>query len=148
MKRAVMGLFLLLLLTGCDSYVEKSKYDEAQRQLQKVTAEVDEARRQLGEVQKQNAELSVHKFSTYEAGSRTWRFDSVTGDTCVLLAPAWDWKKKETKAQSCICTDARAELDKEFLSADTPGIRESFRAILVAEMREACGLPPLPPKTK
>lgn len=128
----VAVLVSLFFPSSCNRYVEKSKYDESQ-------AELAQTKKQLEEAQKQVNDLSAHKFSTYQGGSRTWRFDSATGDTCILLASDADWKRKETKEQSCNCADNRAEYFKELFAAqpeeDRKLIRENWKPIL----QDACG---------
>ncbi len=37
--------------------------------------------------------------------SQTWRLDTVTGDSCLALTTAADWKAPGTKAQGCVCQD-------------------------------------------
>lgn len=138
MTATVMGS-LLFFLTSCNNYIEKSKYEESQAQLQKTRTELEQTKKQLGEAQKQINELSTHKFSTYSSGFRTWRFDSVTGDTCVLLTAEWDWKKKETKSQSCNCQDARATYWKAWVDAKTVEERKSVQDGWGPWIKEDCG---------
>ena len=49
-----------------------------------------------------------HHYELRNAGLRTWRFDSATGDTCIQLTSEADWKRKETKEQSWQCADFTA----------------------------------------
>ena len=98
-----MTKFLLLILLcggllGCDAdtlgYVEKSQYDALQKQLEKVQTDLKAAQQQV-------AECQAHKYQIYKSGWRTWRLDTVTGSTCILLTSDDDWKKPETAAQGC-----------------------------------------------
>jgi hypothetical protein len=52
---------------------------------------------------KREAELgrSVGRYQQYSRGYRTWRLDTATGNTCLLLATDSDWKKPDTQASSC-----------------------------------------------
>lgn len=51
------------------------------------------------------AECRAHKYQLVPSGMRTWRFDTVTGDSCIQLTSEADWKSRKTKEQSCACTD-------------------------------------------
>ena len=134
---AVMVGSLLLFVIGCNTYIEKSKYEESQEQLQKARTELEKTNKRLEEAQKQVEVLSGHKYSTYRDGSRTWRFNAVTGETCILLAAEWDWKRKKTKWQSCDCQDANARYF-EALHAN-PGAEDSS-AVKISEriVESAC----------
>lgn len=44
---------------------------------------------------------AVGRYQQYSRGNRTFRLDTATGSTCVLLATPADWKKPEMAAQSC-----------------------------------------------
>lgn len=130
---------LVLFLTGCNQYIERSKYEESQAELAKTKKQLEEAQTKIADGQKKIDELSAHKFSTYANGLRTWRFDSVTGEACILLTTSEDWKTKKTKQQSCNCVDTRADYFKE-LSAIQDGesrklIIENWKLLL----NEACG---------
>src|SRR6266705_5519712 len=90
--------FSLIFLINCNSHTEAGS-ENAQIPSHPYVSRA-ELRKQLEQAQEQIKELSAHKYSTLESGSRTWRFDAVTGETCILLAPEWDWKRKETRRQS------------------------------------------------
>jgi hypothetical protein len=142
MKSATVAMTgcLLFCLTGCNAYIEKSKYEESQRELQKTRAELEETKKQLQEAQKQINDLPAHKFSTYRDGPRTWRFDSATGQTCILLAPEWDWKNKETKSQSCACINIRTGYLKAFdESKDKFGKDKFVIDMWSAMVKDTCG---------
>ena len=51
--------------------MEKSKYDESQKQLQEIRAELEQRETQLSDAQKQVSELSNYKFSICVDGVRT-----------------------------------------------------------------------------
>jgi hypothetical protein len=44
---------------------------------------------------------SVGRYQIHNEGFRTWRLDTATGKTCILLTSKEDWKKPETFEQSC-----------------------------------------------
>jgi hypothetical protein len=53
---------------------------------------------------RQDASLgkSVGRYHQYNSGGRTWRLDTATGKTCLLLASEADWKKPDVAAQNCL----------------------------------------------
>ncbi len=94
----VASLGACLLLVACDAntmgYVEKAKYDALQKQLEDREASLKAAQQQVSECQ-------AHKYQIYQSGWRTWRLDTVTGATCILLTSDSDWKKPATAIQGC-----------------------------------------------
>lgn len=44
---------------------------------------------------------SVGRYQQYHQGWRTWRLDTATGSTCLLLTTDGEWKKPEIAAQGC-----------------------------------------------
>jgi hypothetical protein len=44
---------------------------------------------------------SVGRYQQYSRGPRTWRLDSATGATCLLLTTDLDWKNPSTMAAAC-----------------------------------------------
>ena len=44
---------------------------------------------------------SVGRYQMHQIGVRTWRLDTATGTSCLVLAPESDWKKPETEMQAC-----------------------------------------------
>jgi hypothetical protein len=97
MKMTVVAVCCAFLM-ACDAdtlgYVEKTKYDALQRQYEKAESD-------LKAVQQQVSECQTHKYQIYKSGWRTWRLDSVTGATCILLTTDAEWKKPEIAAQGC-----------------------------------------------
>jgi len=73
-------LFLLLPLTGCGGYEPISSSELA---LLRADAGVN---RRVG------------RFTWHSEGERTWRFDTVTGDVCLLLASEAAWKTSKSHA--------------------------------------------------
>jgi hypothetical protein len=99
-------LLLLLPLSGC---VSQAKYDESQKQVSSLTKQLKEMTDNTMEANSKWAECRAHKYQLVPSGMRTWRFDTVTGKSCVQLTTAADWKSKNTKAESCACEDLLQE---------------------------------------
>src|SRR5664279_4150798 len=99
---AALIISVVLCLSACkpdaSRYVEMKQFDETQRKLRDVQAQLDDAKKQL-------ADFQSHRYSLFNQGNKTWRVDSATGGSCIQLAPSSDWKRKEVKEQSCGCTD-------------------------------------------
>ena len=97
-------IFLLLSLCACEQagYIEKAKYD-------KLVQENAELKKQLAEKEEEIKKTPRHHYSLHREGLRTFRFDADTGQTCVQLTSPEDWKRKDTKEQSCDCQDLLAE---------------------------------------
>lgn len=98
--QAVLLSAAILCTTACTDlgYVDKQDYDAVQ-------AKLTETENKLKEADKQIAFFQAHRYSTFQSGWRAWRMDSVDGKTCILLTSDADWKKAETKKQSCGCED-------------------------------------------
>ncbi|MHB8217998.1 MAG: hypothetical protein ACYDDS_18145 [Candidatus Sulfotelmatobacter sp.] len=98
MRKSLLVLVVCAGMLGCNAdtlgYVEKGKYDVLQKQLEKSEADLKTSQQQISECQ-------AHKYQIYKSGWRTWRLDTVTGQTCILLTSESDWKKPETTAQGC-----------------------------------------------
>ena len=106
MKRTIWPVLCLtlLLLCACEDvgYVEKAKYD-------KVAQENSDLKKQLAQKEEEIKNTPHHHYSLHREGFRTFRFDADTGDTCIQLTTPDDWKRKDTKSQSCSCTDVLAD---------------------------------------
>lgn len=76
--RRTLPMLLLLVGVGCapdpSRYVEKNKHDELQSHLKEVQTKLDE-------VQKKLTEYESHRYSLFNSGFRTFRLDSITGET-------------------------------------------------------------------
>jgi len=96
-------LSLLSLLTACDQYevVDKKDADTRVVDLKNCNCEIV-PKDELKNLRDQ-AELGKHvnRYQMRNEGYRTWRFDTATGNLCLLLAPEWDWKKPDVDAQNC-----------------------------------------------
>ena len=92
--------FSLLSLSACEEagYIEKAKYD-------KLAQENTDLKKHLAEKEEEIKKTPHHHYSLHPQGLRTFRFDSDTGQTCIQLTSTEDWKRPDTKSQSCLCTD-------------------------------------------
>jgi hypothetical protein len=100
----LLGL-LLLSLGACEQagYVEKAKYDQ-------VAHENAELKKQIADKDEEIKKAPHHHYSLHREGFRTFRFDADTGQTCIQLTTAEDWKRKDAKQQSCDCQDYMTEV--------------------------------------
>jgi hypothetical protein len=89
--RFTILIFICVLQYGCGDYkiVNSREYE--------VVTKVDLA--QL----KKEAEIgrSVGRYQIFTRGVRTWRLDTATGRSCLLLTSDEDWKKPDTAASGC-----------------------------------------------
>jgi hypothetical protein len=97
-----LSLFILLISPDCDP----QKQDERIRSLE---ADVKHLKMEVAELKQNQKAAPPHHYELRNEGFRTWRFDPATGETCVQLTNPADWKRKETKAQSCDCIDVRQQ---------------------------------------
>jgi len=93
-------LCLSILLDGsCDPQKQDARISSLEAEVKQLKAEVAELKQKEPE----------HHYELRSEGARTFRFDPATGDTCIQLTSVADWKRKETKLQSCACVDATKE---------------------------------------
>jgi hypothetical protein len=101
-KSRLLAVAFSVWLVACSSeqlgYVDKKNYEDSQRKIAAL-------QKDLAAAQKEVADLKAHQYQFMLVGYRTWRFDTVTGGSCIQLTSESDWKRKETKRQSCDCTD-------------------------------------------
>jgi hypothetical protein len=101
MKDLVSWLVAIVIVGVAINYFSKpsktnaSKVDPRDAQIQQLQQDIADLKRQTPK----------HRYELRAEGFRTWRFDPDTGNTCIQLTAEWDWKKKETKNQSCACED-------------------------------------------
>ena len=101
MLRIGFLLSLLLLVSGDDCDPQKQN-----QRINSLEIEVKQLKDKVAELEQKQAAVPDHHYELRNEGFRTFRFDPATGDTCIQLTSDADWKRKETKAQSCACTDA------------------------------------------
>ncbi len=94
-------LTVLLVTTACDGYIQKEKYDAAQKEISDLRRQYTESQESLRKAQEQVAECQAHKYQIFHQSHRTWRLDTVNGTTCILLTTDEDWKKPGTQSQAC-----------------------------------------------
>jgi hypothetical protein len=97
MYKAMLLFSLLILLdtSDCDPETQNKRITTLEADVKQLRAEVNGLKQKSPE----------HHYELRNEGSRTFRFDPSTGDTCIQLTSPADWKRKETKAQSCDCSD-------------------------------------------
>jgi hypothetical protein len=89
--------FIVLVLAGCDvDKIQKANSDDYVL-IKKTELE------QL----KQQAELgrAVGRFREFRDGFRTWRLDTATGKTCIMLTTDYDWSHGAKDQPSCTVED-------------------------------------------
>ncbi len=102
--RAMTTAFILTaLVLGCsdlDYTNSQAEFDALQkiRTGQYALIKSDE----LAQLRK-DAEIgkSVGRYQMHQIGFRTWRLDTATGTSCLLLTSESDWKKAETQLEAC-----------------------------------------------
>lgn len=116
MRKRLLVLAMCVSLEGCEDvgFVPKDKYDVSHVQLKKTQEELQKTEEELKKAQQQLQESQAHKYQIYTQGWRTWRLDSVTGKTCILLTSPQDWKKPETTQAGCPCEDAMNDAQNTF----------------------------------
>jgi hypothetical protein len=89
-------IFLALALCGCEDFqvVDKSQQVAISKQEYEQLKAVAVQAKQVG------------RYQLHREGTRTWRLDTSTGRSCLLLATQADWDSKDGKAQdSCSLED-------------------------------------------
>jgi hypothetical protein len=92
---SIVCLFMLLEGSECDPQKQEARIAALETEVKQLKAEVVELKQKPTE----------HHYELRSEGFRTFRFDPATGETCIQLTSEADWKRKETQAQSCDCSD-------------------------------------------
>ena len=132
MYKAALVLCLLALLdtSDCDS-------DKQNQRIKSLESDVNQLKTEVAELKQKRAEPE-HHYELRNEGFRTFRFDPATGDTCIKLTTTDDWKRKETKAQSCECID---ETEHWFaMPLDTEAQKTSRQNYYDYVVKESCGI--------
>lgn len=99
MRRLVvfLGLLSVFVGSGCDDYqmADKSKEVVISKQ------EYDQLKAAAAQAKQ------VGRYQLHRDGSRTWRLDTSTGHSCLLLATEYDWKSSGSSQNSCAGEDFR-----------------------------------------
>jgi hypothetical protein len=103
-KHIMIALFVLAAFQlGC-SDLEYTKSQAEVDALQKIrTGQYELVKSdELAQLRK-DAEIgrSVGRYQVHMSGFRTWRLDTATGASCLLLTSEADWKKPENAIQAC-----------------------------------------------
>jgi hypothetical protein len=106
MRRLTFTAVLLLGLLGwssCDDYQLVNTKSEESKVVNLKTCNCEIVSKDDLRKLREQAEIgkNVGRYQMREQGYRTWRFDSATGRTCLLLSSESDWKKLDTLNQSC-----------------------------------------------
>jgi len=103
-KRAAIVIFMLAAFqfgcSGLEIATSQTEVDAVQkiRSGQYELIKSDE----LAQLRK-DAEIgkNVGRFQVHREGFRTWRLDTATGTSCLLLTTAADWEKPESAISAC-----------------------------------------------
>ena len=100
-----LALVAACTLIGCDDYqvadkskevvISKAEYDE----LKAVAAQAKQ----------------VGRYQLHREGSGTWRLDTATGHSCLLLATETNWKNGRLNENSCATEDLREAQERHRL---------------------------------
>ncbi len=103
----VLSTAMLFAVLGCDSTPDLLTNSE-QDSLNKLrSGQYTFISNQDLSALKHDAEIgkNLGRYQIRREGFRTWRFDTATGQICLLLTSEDDWKKPETQAQGCTLAD-------------------------------------------
>jgi len=90
-----LGLLSSFAVSGCDDYRLADKSKEVV-----ISKEEYEQLKASAALAKQVGRYQVHR-----EGFRTWRLDTATGRSCLLLTTEADWKSAGSTASSCASED-------------------------------------------
>lgn len=115
---------LSALLGGCDSYVDKSKYEAIHQELLAANTELAKSQEALRRANEEIAKTKPGRYQNFSQGYRQWRLDTATGSSCIILASSADWKDPNVKRQGCECEDQLNRMDG--LSGEAWKIQDSL----------------------
>jgi len=108
-----LALFTACILSGCDDYqiADKSKEQVADKSKEVVIskAEYDALKAEAAQAKQ------VGRYQIHREGPRTWRLDTSTGRSCLLLASEYDWQHDGAKQNSCATDDWNAPQERHRL---------------------------------
>lgn len=102
-RTLALTLLATFALSGCGDFdvVDKSKYDVVDKTKSVVLSksEYDQLKAAAYEAKQ------VGRYQIHREGFRTWRLDTATGQSCLLLATEADWKGGAKNQTSCAVED-------------------------------------------
>jgi hypothetical protein len=95
-------LISLIAALGCSGYQRVSE-KEKEMLLKMRRGEYELVKSDVYEQLKKDAEIgrSVGRYQMQTREFRTWRLDTVTGESCLLLTTEADWKDPKIQSQMC-----------------------------------------------
>ena len=107
MRRPVLLFVAVCFMSGCDDFqladkskevvISKSEYEQL-----KAAVAASQAKQ-------------VGRYQLHREGFRTWRLDTATGRSCLLLTSEADWKGKGSEQGSCALEDWAAAQERHKL---------------------------------
>jgi hypothetical protein len=107
MKRLILflGVVGVLVVSGCEDYQMAEKSKEVV-----ISKEEYEQLKASAALAKQVGRYQIHK-----EGPRTWRLDTATGKSCLMLTTEADWKGDASTQSSCAGEDFREAQERHRL---------------------------------
>jgi hypothetical protein len=94
-KKYIIMLACLSFSLACDNV--KAGVPESSASEKAQAAEIEQLKKRLATLEK----TPEHHYELRSEGTRTFRFDPATGESCIQLATKEDWKSAETTRQGC-----------------------------------------------
>lgn len=98
-------IFFGAALSGCGNYVERSKYQSMEHELESTKGHLAEVTEELKAAQKGSSEEKIGRYQFARYGSQQWVFDTLKGTSCIDVASRSDWQNPEYKSHSCLCAN-------------------------------------------
>lgn len=102
---AALVLLMVCVLSGCDDY----QVAEKAREVVISKAEYEQLKASSAQAKQ------VGRYQLHREGSRTWRLDTATGRSCLLLATEVDWENNASQGNSCANEDWREAQERHRL---------------------------------
>jgi hypothetical protein len=107
MRRLAVLFLTAGFLSGCDDY----QLAETSKEVVVPRAEYEQLKAAVAASQAKQ----VGRYQLHEQGFRTWRLDTATGRSCLLLTSDADWKGKGGEQGSCYEEDLAAARERHRL---------------------------------
>ncbi len=127
--KAILPSILIFATCACNSQKQNDKIRTLDSHVKQLKTELVEW--------KQKAKAPKHHYELRSEGFRTFRFDPATGDTCIEFTTPADWKRKETKSQSCACVDEGSDWLE--MASDTEEERRMAQSYYEYFVEPTCG---------